>query len=135
MAKSGRNATRQSKPAEEPTPALLLTDLLRCATELVGRIAVPYERAKELLEKNTTPKQIKAFNLCDGTRSQAEVVKAAGLDQGNFSRATTRWIENGLMFRLGSGRDARLLHVYSVPAADFVKPRKRAGSRRKRGGR
>lgn len=62
----------------------------------------------------TSLRQVEAYNLCDGTRTQAEVVKASKLDQGQFSRVATRWAQEGVLFKLGSGRDVKLLHLYSL---------------------
>lgn len=60
-------------------------------------------------------KQLQAYNLCDGNRSQADIAKTAGLDQGSFSRTVSRWIDVGIVIRIGEGRDVRLLHIYSLP--------------------
>ena len=59
-------------------------------------------------------KQVRAFNMCDGTKSQGEIAKALKVDAGNFSRTVARWIEAGILVRLGEGRDAKLLHAYPV---------------------
>jgi hypothetical protein len=60
-------------------------------------------------------KQRQAFNMCDGARSQGDIVKALKFDQGNFSKTVARWIEAGVVLRLGEGRDTKLLHVYPLP--------------------
>jgi hypothetical protein len=60
-------------------------------------------------------KQLRAFNMCDGAKGQAEIAKALKIDRGNFSRTVSRWIDEGIVFRLGEGRDAKLLHVYALP--------------------
>ena len=62
-------------------------------------------------------KQVEAFNLADGTRTQSEIAEQVKMDQGQLSRTVSRWIEAGIMFRLGDGRDAKLLHIYPIPAA------------------
>lgn len=106
-----------------------IEELLGCLIKVVARAAIPEDKVREVVGSGA--KQIKAFNLCDGTRSQLEVAKQSGLDQGNLSRTAVRWIQNGVMFSLGNGRDARLLHVYPIPAGSS-KPKVR-GKRRKRG--
>ncbi len=45
-------------------------------------------------------KQIAAFNMCDGTRSQTDIGKQLKLDPGNFSRTVARWVDAGVVFRL-----------------------------------
>jgi DNA-binding MarR family transcriptional regulator len=57
-------------------------------------------------------KQIVAYNLCDGETPQADICKKAKLDKGNFSRAVARWIEAGMVLRVGG--DRLPLHVYPL---------------------
>ena len=91
------------------------TSLLKALIATTGRLAFPTEKLQEVVcSKNAGPKQIKAFNLCDGTRSQADIVKTCKLDTGNFSRTVGRWIDAGVLFRIGEGKDAKLLHVYPL---------------------
>ena len=84
-------------------------DLLRCALQVIGQAAVPVDRLREVV--GNKKKQIKAFNLCDGTLNQSEIAKKSKLDKGNLSRTITRWRENGVLFVLGEGRSATYLHV------------------------
>lgn len=74
------------------------------------------------------PKQLKAYNLCDGSRSQAEIAKVAGLDQGSLSRTLSRWIDAGIVIRVGLGRDIRPLHVYPLPESMCKKASARDGN-------
>jgi len=64
-------------------------------------------------------KQILAYNLCDGKSTQAEIGKKAGIDQGNLSRSLSRWIEAGIIFRIGD--QGCPMHVFPIPEA----PKKR----------
>jgi len=86
--------------------------LLKCVLHVLGRLAVPPEQVLEIIGRK--PKYLAAYNLCDGTLSQKEVVKKSGLRQSNFSVASKRWVENGLAFWLGEGKNRRLLHLYPV---------------------
>lgn len=108
-----------------------LNDLLKCAMQVVGRIAMRPEQIGGIVFVKANAKQLRAYNLCDGTRTQGEVAKAAGLDQGNFSRTVTRWVEGGVLFRVGSGREAKLLHLYPLVKSEFKVPRKRKAAARK----
>ena len=45
-------------------------------------------------------------------RRQAEIVVKAGLDKGNLSRSLARWIEAGIVVRIG--REQYPLHVYPL---------------------
>ena len=96
-----------------------IEQLLCCFIQIVGRAALPEERVGEVV--GSAPKQIKAFNLCDGTRTQIETAKQCKLDQGNFSRTVSRWIQSGVAFSLGDGKEARVLHIYPIPVSGNAK--------------
>ncbi|MGD0461629.1 MAG: hypothetical protein ABSB74_03990 [Tepidisphaeraceae bacterium] len=102
-----------------------IEQLLECLIHVLGRTALPLDHVQEIV--GTTPKQLKAFNLCDGTHSQAEVAKACKIAQGNLSRSFSRWIENGVAFWLGEGKEARLLHIYPIPSSLSARRRNRRG--------
>jgi hypothetical protein len=97
-------------------PDSIETTLLRALLSVTARQAVPPPKLSKMLAPQgaKSKKQLRAYSLCDGTRTQAEVAKALKLDQGNFSRTVGRWIDTGVLFRLGSGRDAKLLHLYPL---------------------
>ncbi len=90
-----------------------LESLLESLIKVIGRVAIPVDKVIEIV--NTSPKLVKAFNLCDGTATQTEIAKKCNIAQGNFSRAMKRWVENGVAFWIGSGTEARLLHIYPIP--------------------
>lgn len=113
-------------------PDIPLSDLLKCAMQVVGRIAMRPEQVGEILVRNASAKQIKAYNLCDGMKTQGDVAKAAGLDAGNFSRTAARWVKSGVLFRIGSGKEAKLLHLYPIAKSDFKLTPKRKGTRKRR---
>jgi DNA-binding MarR family transcriptional regulator len=95
------------------------TDLLRAILHTTARGTVPEDKLrKAVLGVKGGPRQVAAYNLCDGTRLQSEIAEEAGLDQGSLSRSVSRWVELGVLFRIGSGSGARLLHLYPLPPAD-----------------
>jgi hypothetical protein len=69
--------------------------------------------------------QMEAYNLCDGSRTQGQIAKEIGLDPGNFSRTVARWIEAGIVMKIGDARDATLLHIYPLPRDRIGKERDR----------
>lgn len=87
-------------------------ELLRCLMHIIGRAAMPQEKVYELIGGGK--KQIVAFNLCDGTLNQSEVAKKAGIDSGNFNRTFARWVDSGIAFSIGVGKEAKLLHIYPI---------------------
>jgi hypothetical protein len=90
------------------------TVLLRAILSITARQTFSVASVAEIV--GAGEKQHRAFNLCDGTRTQGEVAKAAKIDRGNFSKSVSRWADSGILFRLGEGRETKLLHVYPLPA-------------------
>ena len=107
--------------SEIATNELQLNFLLRCAIQVVGRLSIPPDNVREVVA--STKKHLKAYNLCDGTLTLSEVAKKAGLDTGNFSRTSDRWVENGVVFRVKQGKEIRLLHLYPIPETIKAKPK------------
>ena len=97
-----------------------LEQLLQCLLQIIARAAIPETRVAVVV--GTKAKQLKAFNLSDGTRTQTEIAKQVGVDQASLSRSATRWVDAGIAFRIGDGKDARLLHIYSTS----VKPKRKS---------
>jgi DNA-binding MarR family transcriptional regulator len=94
----------------------ITSDLLRALLTVNGRAAFPAEKLARIIQAGgASEKQLAAYNMCDGNRGQGEIAKALSLDAGNFSRTVGRWIDAGIVFRLGDGRDAKLMHVYPLP--------------------
>lgn len=88
---------------------------LRAILATVARQTFPPTAIYELVAVGADKaKQVSAYNLCDGSRSQAEIAKAAGLDQGSFSRTLSRWIDAGIVIRVGERRDVTPVHVYPL---------------------
>jgi len=87
--------------------------LLRAVLSTLGRQAfTPGAIAKILSVGVGGKKQIAAYNLCDGMTPQAEIGRRAGLDKGSLSRSLTRWINAGILFRVGP--DQHPLHIYPL---------------------
>jgi hypothetical protein len=89
-------------------------EMLRVLIQLMGRGAFPEEELRKIVA--TSEKYRTAYNLCDGTQTQSQVAKAAKVDPGNFSRTVGRWRDEGVLFKLGEDKDARLLHLYPLPS-------------------
>lgn len=92
----------------------LQNTFLRAILATVARQTFSPTNILEIMGPAANEKQRRAFNLCDGTRTQADIAKALGLDQGNFSRTITRWIDEGIVIRVD---EKRPLHVYPLPEA------------------
>src|ERR1700676_1057327 len=90
-----------------------LNDLLRCTLQVMARIAMPPEKIREAIGEEKK-KQLKAYNLCDGKNTIGEIAKKAKINQGNFSKTGQRWLEQGIVFSVGEGREKRLLHLYPI---------------------
>lgn len=86
---------------------------LRAILATVARQTFPPAQLAELV--GTGKKQVAAFNLFDGTKSQGEVAKELAIDPASMSRTISRWIEAGIAIRVGDGKEARVIHVYPLP--------------------
>jgi DNA-binding MarR family transcriptional regulator len=91
--------------------------LLRAILSMTARLAIP---PPELLQIVAPPKggggeaQLAAYNMCDGTKGQGEIAKELKIDPGSFSRTVARWIEAGVVIRLGEHPNTKLLHIYPL---------------------
>ena len=90
---------------------------LRAILATVARQTFPPPEILKIMGANSGEKQFRAYNMCDGTRTQTEIAKELGLDSGNFSKSLGRWVEAGIVIRVGEGRDVRPIHVYLLPEA------------------
>jgi len=97
--------------ADDPE-ILQLTIIL---VKLMGRLAYPEPTLRKIiLRTSKSANYLRAYNLCDGTKTRIEVAKAAGLDKDNFNKRATKWIQQGILFEVGSGRSPHLLHLYPL---------------------
>jgi hypothetical protein len=90
-----------------------IEDFLPCALQVLGRATMPPENVRRII--GDRKKQLQAFNLCDGTNTLKQIAKRSRINQGNLSRTMSRWREHGIVFLVGEGKDARLLHIYPLP--------------------
>jgi hypothetical protein len=67
----------------------------------VWRAFSPSEVARIVGPQKRSDKQASAYNLCDGKTSQRDIAKRTKLDQRLFSRTLSRWIEAGVVVRVG----------------------------------
>lgn len=87
--------------------------LLKGILAMVGRTAFPPEALYKLVAPTSgSEKQVLAYNLCDGETPQAEISKKAKLDPGNLSRTIAKWVEAGIVIRVGA--DELPLHLYPL---------------------
>jgi DNA-binding HxlR family transcriptional regulator len=88
--------------------------LLQAILGIVARQTFPpAELAKLIATTSGGEKQVIAYNLCNGKTSQTEIGKQANLDKGSLSRSIARWIELGIVIRVG--HEQLPLHVYPLP--------------------
>jgi predicted transcriptional regulator len=87
--------------------------LLRAIFATVARSTfAPQQVFRMVTPHGGSDRQLTAYNLCDGNTPQADIAKEAKLDKGAMSRALTRWIEAGIVVRIG--KDQLPLHVYPL---------------------
>lgn len=98
--------------------------LLKAILATVARATFPPDVLLKIVAPTAgSEKQLLAYNLCDGETPQAEICKKAKLDGGNFSRAVGRWVEAGVVVRVGSERLP--LHVYPLISGGSIAATKR----------
>lgn len=85
---------------------------LKAMLAMLARQSFPPKELSLLVGKG---KQIEAYNLCDGSRTQGEVAKALSLDSGNFSKTVSRWLDLGILVRVSEGKELRPVHLYALP--------------------
>lgn len=87
--------------------------LLKGILATVARTAFPPEALYKIVAPTAgSDKQVLAYNLCDGETSQTEICKKAKLDPGSLSRSIAKWIEAGVVIRVGA--DKLPLHLYPL---------------------
>lgn len=87
--------------------------LLRAILSMVARQTFPpYEVLKIVAPTAGGEKQITAYNLCDGKTPQSEIGKRVKLDKGSLSRSISRWIEAGVVVRVGA--EQHPMHIYPL---------------------
>jgi len=95
--------------------------LLRAIFATVARSTFPpSDLLKIVAPLAGSNKQLAAYNLCDGKTPQVEIGKRAKLDQGSLSRSIARWIEAGVVVRIG--RDQHPLHIYPLTKGSLKSP-------------
>lgn len=91
-------------------------ELLKAILATVARSTFPPAALAKIVAPTAgSEKQLMAFNMCDGQTPQAEICKKTKLLKGNLSGSITRWVEAGVMLRVGPERLP--LHVYPLSKA------------------
>ena len=88
-------------------------ELLKAILATVARNTFPPTALAKIVAPTAgSKKQLIAYNMCDGETPQAEICKKTKLLKGNLSGSITRWVEAGVMVRVGP--DRLPLHVYPL---------------------
>ena len=91
--------------------------LLKTILAMVSRATIPPQELSKIVAPTAkSDKQILAYNLCDGETSQAEICKKVKLEKGNLSTSITRWVEAGVMVRVGP--DRLPMHLYTLSKSE-----------------
>lgn len=98
--------------------------LLRAILATLARSTFPpSELLKIVATASGGKKQIDAYNLCDGHTPQADIGKKAQIDKGSLSRSISRWVEAGIVVRIGPNELP--LHVYPLHGDNLKKAEQR----------
>ncbi|MBK8457828.1 MAG: hypothetical protein IPL47_12565 [Phyllobacteriaceae bacterium] len=88
---------------------------LRAMMSLIARQTFPPEKLAEIVSNVGNAKTFETYNLFDGTRTQTEVAKLIGSDQGLLSRTVKRWFDEGVLVRTNDGSTVKPVHLYPIP--------------------
>jgi len=87
--------------------------LLKGILATVGRTAFPPAKLYKIVSPTAgSAKQALAYNMCDGETPQSEIAKRAKIDKGSLSKTITKWVEAGVIVRVGD--DGHPLHLYPL---------------------
>lgn len=86
----------------------------------------PEDVAKFVCPTVNSAQILKSYNLCDGSRTQAEIVKETGVDNSNFAKKVKKWEFDGVMLRIERGNDECPLHVF--PISEKLLPKNKSKS-------
>jgi hypothetical protein len=76
--------------------------LLKGILATVARTAFPPEALHKIVAPIAgSEKQVHAYNLCNGETPQMIIGKKAQLDPASVSRSIARWVEAGIVIRVG----------------------------------
>jgi hypothetical protein len=99
-------------------------DLLRCLVQVIGRATIPPMEVLSVVGKRK--KQIKAFNLCDGSRTLRNIARKSKINQGNLSRTTTRcWSRESCFESVKARPRGSCTYILSPLSNDGVLPETR----------
>ena len=103
-----------SDGGDEPASPNTTDELLRVLILVMGSVAFPEHALRKAVRRpgRAAENHMKAYNLCDGTRSMREIGRMSDLGSSNMVKAISRWVEAGVAFRLGS--ESRPVHVYRL---------------------
>lgn len=88
-------------------------ELLKAILATVARSAFPPASVVKIVAPTAnSQKQLMAYNMCDGETQQAEICRKTKILKGNLSGLIARWVEAGVMLRVGPERLP--LHVYPL---------------------
>lgn len=94
---------------------------LKAILATVARQTFPQDKLAELVAPRAGSKQLAAYNLCDGNNSQTQISTLLGMDKGDLSKCIAKWLDAGVVIRVGEGVDQRPMHVYPLPVPKNAK--------------
>lgn len=83
---------------------------------LLGRMAFRQDELKKLVIKGSKKPAaiIKAYNMCNGTRTITEIANHVGITPSAMTQAVDRWEKNGIIFKAKKGNEVLPLKVRTI---------------------
>jgi len=103
-----------------------LNTYIKAMMSLIARQTFSPEKLRDLVSPRSNMTLLKAYNKCEDDLSQTEITNLLDIDPGYFSRVTKQWIDDGIILKVGEGRNTRLVHVYPLPDKFLKESKKKA---------
>lgn len=104
-----------------------VADLVRTLVAMIGRMAFPEERLRPLVSPTGSSALLEAYRMCNGRTPLAAIVKATQMDFGQLSRTVKKWVEAGIMYKVGPKQLP--LHLYPLAPSPRTPAKKASGAK------
>lgn len=92
--------------------------ILRAILATIARQTFPPGALYKLVVPKAGAEQnVEAYNLCDGTRTVADIAKELKIDAANLRKRILRWAEEGVIVKVEQDKATYPVHLYPLTAS------------------
>lgn len=114
----------------------ILIEQNRVIISLLARQTITSPKIEEIVtrwkKKGLREKYIQAYNALDGSKSIVQVAKIAEVSPQNMGGILEKWEEEGIVYKEGSGKNAKYIGLLKLPLRSQKKSTKRTRKTRTR---